>query len=463
MRIHSASAPFLFSLSLFAGLTLASRAAPSLAQAGVAGPVTSGLSDGEAKRRWEQLNQIRRDKFDLILPEVMRENGIEMWITMIREANYGNWWTDFGEGYAAKDGYYIFTDRGGDRIERAALGITGYRIERSGAYDLFLPAEDLAKFVEERDPRTIGINTAPEIGPLDTLSHTGFLQIQESLGPEFGSRLVSAEKLGSDFRSRRVAGEIVAFGRAGEISREIAERALSNEVITPGVTALEDVAWWIEERLFERGLETSFGMPSIYITGPDGVEATSNERIIQRGDLIMIDWGVGYLNMFTDMKRIAYVLKPGETAAPSSLQKAFDQGRRAREVITKTIKPGRTAEQAEGEIYQALSAAGFQRIDFNQPSADPTITDVVIGCHSVGNSGHGSGPSIAFFNPLRRSYQLHPTNLLSIELFAYTAIPEWGNRKARIPLEDDAIVTSRGIEWLYPPNDRILLIRSPAL
>ena len=32
-------------------------------------------------------------------------------------------------------------------------------------------------------------------------------------------------------------------------------------------------------------------MPSIYITGPTGIEATSNERIIQRGDLLMIDWG----------------------------------------------------------------------------------------------------------------------------------------------------------------------------
>ena len=33
-------------------------------------------------------------------------------------------------------------------------------------------------------------------------------------------------------------------------------RALSNEVITPGVTTLEDVAWWIRDRLFERGLDS---------------------------------------------------------------------------------------------------------------------------------------------------------------------------------------------------------------
>ena len=31
----------------------------------------------EARARWERLNQIRRDKFDHVLPEVMRENGID--------------------------------------------------------------------------------------------------------------------------------------------------------------------------------------------------------------------------------------------------------------------------------------------------------------------------------------------------------------------------------------------------
>ena len=453
------SLPLLAILALLALPT----APPLRAQATYTPPsINRGQSDGEAKRRWEQLALIRREKFDHVLPEVMRENGVDMWITMIREANHGNWWMDFGEGYAGKDGFYVFTDRGGDRIERAALGITGYRIERSGAYDLFLPAGELRAFVEERDPQRIAINTAPEIGPLDTLSHTGYLQLVETLGPKYAERMTSAEKLGSDFRSRRVTAEIAAYSRAAEISREIAERALSTEVITPGITRLEDVAWWIQERQFERGLGSSFGMPSIYITGPDGVQALSNERIIQHGDLIMIDWGVGYLNLQTDMKRIAYVLKPGETAAPESLQRAFDEGRRARRVITDTIMPGRTAEQAETEVYAALEAAGFRQIGFNQPTEDPDTTDVVIGCHSVGNFGHGTGPSIAFFNPLRRSYELRPTNLLSIELFAYTAIPEWGNKKVRIPLEDDAVLTERGIEWLAPPNDRILLVRSPS-
>ena len=59
----------------------------------------------------------------------------------------------------------------------------------------------------------------------------------------------------------------------------------------------------------------------------------------------------------------------------------------------------------------------------------------------------------------RLTYEIRPTNLFSIEFFAYTPAPEWGGKKVRIPLEDDAIATPRGIEWLYPPNARILLVK----
>ncbi len=39
------------------------------------------------------------------------------------------------------------------------------------------------------------------------------------------------------------------------------------------------------------------------------------------------------------------------------------------------------------------------------------------------------------------------------------AIPEWGGKKLRIPLEDDAMVTAPGVEWRYPIKERVLLIR----
>ena len=412
----------------------------------------------EARRRWERMCQIRHEKFDRILPEVMKENDIDMWIVMQKEGLRDPLYYDLGEGYVGNVGYYIFTDRGDERIERAALGVGGRRLEACGVYDIVSGSFDLAAFVAERDPKSIGLNMSESIGAADGLSHTGFEHLVRTLGEDYAERFTSAEKLVSDFRSRRVASEIVAFGEAGEMSRQIAERAFSNAIITPGVTTLEDVSWWMQEQQFERGLESSFGMPSVYVTGPEGIVATSDEHIIQRGELLMIDWGVGYLNFFTDMKRIAYVLKEGETAVPPGIQNAFDQGLKARDVVRRSIKAGPTAGEMLEQVNHALQEAGFSLIEFNQPT-DADTTDVVIGCHSVGNLGHGTGPSIAWFNPTRLTYEIKVSNMFSIELFAYTKADEFGGAKVRIPLEDDAIVTERGVEWFYPVNQRILLIK----
>lgn len=413
----------------------------------------------EAKARWDRLCQIRKEKFDYILPEAMRENGIDMWIVAMKEGNYDPQWELLGRGYVGSIGYYIFTDRGGDRIERAALGIEDHHREACGAYDIPDADPDLATFVRARNPKKIGLNMSEEIGRADGLTHTLYNHVVKTLGPDLSARIVSAEKLISDFSSRRVASEVVAFGDAGEIGRLLLERALSNEVITPGKTTLADVAWWIQNQMLVRGLGTSFEAPSVYITGPAGIEATSNDRVIQRGDLVMIDYGIGYLNMWTDQKRIAYILKDGESAAPRWLQNAFDQARRIRDVIHRTIRPGKTAAQTLQLLEAEIAKAGFRKAAAFNKIADDAVTEFFIGCHSVGDWGHGLGPSIAFFNPARLNFEIRPSNMFSIELFAWVPADAWGGKKVRIPLEDDAIVTSRGVEWMYPVNQGVLLVR----
>ncbi len=437
---------------IIAAITLVGIATPSLAQA-------QRNTLPEVKIRWDRMCQIRQEKFDHILPEAMRENGIDMWIVAQKEGHDDPLAPVLGGGYTGSVGYFIFTDKGGDRIERAVLGITDHHRALCGAYDIPDAEGDLLKFVQARNPKRIGINMSAEMGLADGLTKSVYDQMVKALGQQFALRLVSAEKMVSDFSSRRTASEIVAFGEAGEIGRQIAERALSNEVITPGVTTLADVAWWIEQQQFERRLGSSFTVPSVYITGPNGIEATSNDRIIQRGDIIMLDFGVGYLTMWTDQKRIAYVLKPGETKLPESYQKAFDNAVRVRDVIHRTARPGKTAQAMMDDVNAAIVKAGIlQMRGFNQTRPDNSV-EFIIGCHSVGDWGHGIGPSMAFFNPGRLTYEMRPSNLFSIELFAYTPIPEWGGKKLRIPLEDDATITARGVEWVYPVNPRIILIK----
>ncbi|WP_342249630.1 M24 family metallopeptidase [Sphingomonas sp. OTU376] len=415
----------------------------------------------EAKRRWDQMCQIRKDKLDLILPEVMRENRIDMWIVASREGHDDPNAGLLGGGYVGDIGYYVFTDRtGSGRIERAAMGIGGAGFDQCPIYDLKVSPAELRKFVEARDPKRIGINVASEIGTADGLSHSLHGKLVETLGPLLAGRLVPAEKLVSDFRARHSVNEIAAFTRTGEYSRTILERALSNEVILPGHTTTGDVAWWMMEQLHKEGLGSSFGLPSIYILGPGERGPVSGDHVIQPGDLITVDWGVNYLFYYTDMKRMAYVLKPGENAAPAGVQRAYDKAQDIRRMILDVIRPGVTAGDALAAVNKRVAETpGLVLGRYDDPSKDMKVSDVVIGSHSVGDWGHGSGPSIADFNPLRMTYQLRSSNFLSIELFLYTQVPEWGPRKIKIPLEDNGVVTDRGFEWAYPPNSRILLVK----
>jgi Xaa-Pro aminopeptidase len=155
---------------------------------------------------------------------------------------------------------------------------------------------------------------------------------------------------------------------------------------------------------------------------------------------------------------VAYVLKAGETAPPASVQRAFDRALAVRDVLKKAIKPGVRADATMKVMDQALRQAGYGVIEFNRPNADEK-TDVVYGFHPVGNTGHDIGASLTTWQPLQTTFTLHVQHMFSFEYFAYTPIAEWGGRKLRIPIEDDAILMESGVQFLHSANHRLLTIR----
>jgi Xaa-Pro aminopeptidase len=423
----------------------------------------------DARAQWETLNQIRADKFDLILPGAMRDNEVDMWIHVIRWGDPDPLELDLGGEF----GTFVFTDRGGDRIERAVLGGSGQGLDFLDVYDIHGSPSDLRKMVEERDPKTIAINSSDWLAVADGISHTEYERITQELGPKYAARLVSADRLISDFRVRRVTGEIAAFSTAGEMTRRIMERALSNEVITPGVTTVFDVAWWVQDRLLEMGLRSSFGINPPYVlwsaTATDE-ETRRRDYVIQRGDFLAYDMGIRYLNLGTDFKRHAYVMRDGEDEIPEFLRKAFERGLRAREIMRRNIEVGRTAGETLALLAEKLEAEDFVYTPFTDIGSkdramvaamgDDPRTGISIDCHTVGNTGNSEvavGPSFAPFRPDRADVVIQPNNLFAFEFIIHHAIPD--GTRVRINLEDNAVVTVNGVEWLYPPNSRILEIR----
>jgi hypothetical protein len=397
------------------------------------------------------MNLIRNEKFDLVLPQIMRNNQIDMWIHVMRAGDPDPLADDLG----SESGVFIFTDRGGDRIERAVLGFSSESIAESGAYDIFEAEDELAegeagwesvigKFVAERNPQRIGVNFSERYAVADGISHTDYLKLVKSLGDTYTKRIVSADNLIIEYLSARVMAEIVIYGQLCKISEKKIEREFDK--ILPGVTALKDVDGniWVRDR--------------------DGYEENNTDYLVQRGDMIGLICGASARSYSTHISGLAYVLREGETEPPPEVQKIFEHALITREIFRKNIKIGRTAGETLEILIRKLEEAGYVYIDRDRydKNADPQKTQVHIDFHALGREVlQTEAPRISPLGPnWIRKLKIPLYHTFTFEYMVHMPVPEWGKGKHLYALmHDGVLVTERGIEFPYPPVERIRIIR----
>jgi Xaa-Pro aminopeptidase len=420
-------------------------------------------STDTARARWEINCTIRKDKFDFVLPQAMRANDVDVWIVIDRGRGTEPMARDFGISTINGQGFFVFIDRGGDRIERLQLGGETDLAEACGAYDDFPALAQLAAIVKARDPQRIALNFLEDPNIVeglhvgDGLSYTDYNFLAKELGEPYASRFVSAQRLIADFHGERVASELIEFAKVADLTSSYQERALSNEVITPGMTTLEDVAWWLEERRKEMGAQRSW-YPTVYTHFPDGGEVANTDRVIERGDVLQIDWGIERNNFATDIKRFAYVLREGETRVPPGIQNAFDESIKVREIIRHNVRAGLTGRQQIDALKQIIRDAGYVYTE-DERASDVEGIEVNVGMHAAGNIGHDLAAGLFEIFPFRTEYMVRQNNIISLEFIVFTPAPEWGGAKVPVNVEENAVITSRGIEWLYPPQMAVQVIR----
>jgi Xaa-Pro aminopeptidase len=423
------------------------------------------LEGQEAHARYDMMKMIRKEKFDLVLPGAMRDNKIDMWINVMQDGHTDALALDLGVNIRMSiletTVFVIITDRGDEGIECAVLGPGRgdpdlYSISGSG--------DDLGAFVAERDPKRIAVNMSDDLPIANGMSHTGYLKLVRLIGDKYASRLVSSGNLVTDFRVRRVQSEIIAFAKIAEIQRQLMEETYRR--IVPGKTTREELGWWVQDQLLEKGL-----LPDLVPRGPSAPGGRLSRHVYQRGDFLSWDWGLEYLNFGTDIKRYAYILREGETDIPKGIQHVWNRGLKAREILRKTIKIGYAAGEMLDMIVKALEAEGFvytpsddvssQYRDLMNALGDSDKSGFTIDCHTVGNTGNSEielGPSMAPFRPFRSHLKIQQNNIFAFEFVVNTWNPDTNSRMS-LNLEDDAIVTEKGVEALYPHNDRIIVIR----
>ncbi len=413
------------------------------------------------RERADIIDEILVNRFDNLLPKLMRREGVDMWILISREYNEdpvmktmlpAEWLS------ARRRTVMVFFDKGGkEGIEKIAIARYDVGLlKASWNLNVYPDQWDaLMEAIKERQPKKIGVNISPNYAHADGLSHHEYEEMMNKMPETYKNKVVSAEKLAVAWLETRTAKEMTLYEHIAHISHQIVREGLSEKVIQPGVTTTDDVVWWYRQKVTELGLDTWFH-PTVDIQKADTARfdhlRTFSKRpkaeVIEPGDLLHVDFGIQYLRLNTDMQEHAYVLRGGEKTVPDYLQKAFKKANRLQDILTENFKAGKTGNQI---LSDALAQAQKEGINGS------------IYTHPIGFHGHAAGPTIGMWDnqkgtPGPGDYPMFPNTAYSIELNASVAIPEWNNKIIRIMLEQDGFYDGQKFRYIDGRQEEIYSI-----
>lgn len=440
-------------------------AAPLAAQTRPLRPFGTLREQAAVQQRWLQY------RLDSILPGLMRQHGVDMWLVICREYNEDPVFfsivspTTFA---CRRRTIYVFHDRGiGQPLERLALGGSSqgglFQAVRDTAANVQSVAvagrggelvgrgqwDVLRRLVEQRSPRVIAIDISETHAFSDGLTAGEYEQLQAALGPDLMARTRRAELLPLAYVALRAPGMLDVYRRMQELAHDIIRRAFSREVITPGVTRTADVEWWTRQRLNDLGLGTWFHT-DVDVQRRGASPDTLDNPVIMPGDVLHIDFGVSAMGLKTDTQHMGYVLRAGEREPPEGLRHALLNSNRLQDIVLAELRPGRTGNEILGAALAAMRAQG--------------ITGTVYS-HPVGDHGHGAGALIGLWDHQegvagRGDVPIWPDTWFSIELEARTPVPEWDGQVVKSSQEEDAVVGEDGMaRWVLRRQIAFLLVR----
>ena len=442
-------------------------------------PISSGAQTAAAQQRrptvssaakllpWSEQIAVREGwlvkRHELLLP-MMRRHDVDMWI-VVNEEFHNDPLTQYvapPRPYTGNRDIFVFVDGGPEGLKKFA--ITGYIEENLGRFFEAptgepLPAAATLKALYDRwQPKTIALGNGGSRGQTRSLGDDSQRFIAEAMGPEAVAKFVPAAPLVIEYLDTRLPEELEHYRAAVVVTEEIVRRALSADVITPGRTTVGDVRKALYDMLWAAGVGTWF-QPDLRVQRAGEENSTSRGFlavaregvVIQPGDLVHIDFGITYMGFDTDWQKMAYVLKPGETAAPAGLQAALRNTNTLQDALMlRHARPGLTG----GAVFSATMAEMQER-----------GIEAMIYSHPLGAQGHALGASIDFrsaqrANPSAQALTLRPGSYMSIELNTATPVPEWGGKKVFVMMEDCAYLTPDGYRFFVPRQEAFYLIRS---
>jgi len=219
-------------------------------------------------------------------------------------------------------------------------------------------------------------------------------------------------------RESKDADEVALIRRAGEIATRGLAKTLKE--IRPGMSEL-NVAGILEHALRDEGSE-EFPFPAIVASGPRAAlpHARASSRVIERGDLLLLDFGAQYKGYCSDVTRTVVVGR-----ASSEQREIYDIVKNANAVAASSVRAGMKGQDADGLARRYIEERGYG--------------------DAFGHSlGHGLGLEVHEAPRLAKTVEtpLGTGAVVTIEPGIYR--PGWGG----VRIEDDVHLAASGPEIL---------------
>ncbi|KRO66633.1 MAG: Xaa-Pro aminopeptidase [Cryomorphaceae bacterium BACL21 MAG-121220-bin10] len=413
------------------------------------------------KAQAERYDNQLYERIHKVLPSLMEQHGIDMWLLISREYNEDPILRTFLPATwlnARRRTIILFyKDEVSGSFEALAVARYGIGNAIKSAWDKEQQPDQWARLLEliqERDPKVIGLNYSEDYGIADGIVKTDYEGLMAVLPTVYQQRVVSAEPLAVSWIETRTPSEMAVFASMVDLTHDIIAEAFSRQVITPGKTTSDDVVWWLRQKVTDLGLQTWFH-PTIDIQRSDEalkshIEAFSNgysDQVIMPGDLLHCDFGISYLGLNTDCQQHAYVPFPQENEVPEFLKEAFNTGNRVQDLFTGEFVQGRTGNEILASALQLGRTQGLR----------PSIYT-----HPLGTYGHSAGTTLGMWDaqngvPGSGDYALQYKTAYAIELNNTVYLSQW-KKDIRIMLEEAGYFDADGFRYVSGRQEGILLV-----
>ncbi|MFW5738488.1 MAG: M24 family metallopeptidase, partial [Spirochaetota bacterium] len=332
-------------------------------------------------------------RLETLLPRLMDEAGVDMWMVIGDEYNEGPGVRSFLPSsfiHARRKSLFVMAREDDGTVRRYVVSRPDFTIDRfftpvllkppgfdfETFYTTFAPDYDLEKIramepedtwqcvgrlVREHDPASIAIEVSAVTAFADGLSKSNYDLLAEAIGERYRDRLVSAERLTVRWLETRIDEEIGLFEKIVAATRGIIAECYSTAVIAPGTTTLGEARFYLMERGHELGMVPWFEA-TVWARRPGHAHLDEDDTVIEPGDLLHCDVGFTYGGLYSDVQEMAYVNNPedpGNDAVIARLEEIHATAARLQDIAAGEFREGATGNEI---LAAALDRAGVPGI-----------------------------------------------------------------------------------------------------